>query len=89
MQGLALLISAVASLISALGGVGVAVWAMRRGSRTERQDAAEGAAERLMRPAEVDQNAIETALIDYIEHHHHDPHSSPPRHGREATPDDH
>lgn len=87
-QGAALLISALASLISAIGGVGLAWWAMRRGSRTERQDAAEGAAERLMRPAEMDQNAIETTLLDYYVEHHNEHQPSPPHSGREVSSDD-
>lgn len=78
MQNAALLLTAFASLISALGGVVIGVFALRRGSQRERQDAAEGAAERLMRPAAVDQDFIEKALTEYFEHHPH---------AREADPE--
>lgn len=71
MQNVALLLTAIGSIISALGGVAIGVMALRRGSRRERQDAAEGAAERLMRPASVDQNAIEIALVEYFHEHPH------------------
>lgn len=93
MQGIALLLGAIASVISAVGGVVVALVAMGRGSKTERQGAAEGTAERLLRPGSVDQGAIEAALVDYFEHehehgHYNHPHPSPPQHGREAPSDD-
>lgn len=77
MQNAALLLTAIASIISALGGTVIGVLALRRGSRRERQEAAEGAAERLMRPSSVDQAAIEAALTEYFHEH-----------PREATPDD-
>lgn len=79
MQNVALLLGAIASVISALGGTMIGVLALRRGSRRERQEAAEGTAERLMRPSTVDQAAIETALTEYFHQHEHP---------REATPDD-
>lgn len=71
MQNAALLVTAISSLIAALGGVLIGMLSLRHGSRRERQDAAEGAAERLMRPAAVDQDLIEKALEEYFRDHPH------------------
>lgn len=65
MQNVALLLTAVGSLISAFGGVGFGLWSIRRGSQRERQDAAAGAAERMLSPNAVDTLAVLAAIEEH------------------------
>lgn len=65
MQNVALLLTALASMITALAGVGFGVWSVRRGSLREREDAAARAAERMLQPRGVDTAAVLTAIEEH------------------------
>lgn len=63
------MISAIASLIGSLGGVGAFLYAARRGSRREREGAAEHVATKLLNAGTPDhQQAFEEA-IEYLRRH--------------------
>lgn len=71
MGNVALLISAIASMISSVGGVAAFLYTARRTSRLERERAAEHAAERLLHPADA---AILEAAVESMFHHPHELH---------------
>lgn len=80
MQNVALLLTAIASIISAFGGVIVGLVALRGRSLRERESAAESAAERMLQPPTVDTASIVAAVEEFYRH-------QPPAEGKEAKPE--
>jgi HAMP domain-containing protein len=64
----AALIGAIASLVTALFGVGVWVWTQRASSKRERQAAAEKAAMKVIDPTPAVQQLINEAVEEYLKH---------------------
>lgn len=72
MGNVAALITAIASMISALGGIGAFIWTARRTSRLERISAAERAAERILHPQ--DAATVDAAIEAMFDEHPHGVH---------------
>jgi hypothetical protein len=68
----ALMLSAIASMISAVGGLAGLVYGIHRTSQMERQRAAEQAADMLLRPEVIDSAAL--AAVEMLLHHHPEHH---------------
>ena len=78
------MISAIASLIGSLGGVGAFLYAARKGSRREREGAAEHVVTRLAGAGTPDHPQALEEAIEYLRHHpevlHHDHEPHEPQH---------
>lgn len=90
MGDVAALITAVASMVSSVGGIAAFLYTARRTSRLERERAAERAAERLLHPedAEMLDAAIESMFHPHVHgsHHKHEIPGTPEGKSQEGEP---